>query len=173
MATADISRIVARFNDSLGDCCMSALTAPLVYSLLSTFDRTLSISPSSSADGDAIRRRAIASRANLQRLGFRGAGIALAVLAAVAIWITVTHSTAPKFSSNAAVIHQQLRTRLLSRHLGFQYIACATRNRRYDGVRIVRCDVNFGDPHVVAYCSVLRNGILLTSLDGAPIRCRQ
>jgi hypothetical protein len=132
-----------------------------------------SILSSSSADGDAIGRRAIASRANLQRLGSRAAVISLAVLAAVAVWIALTHSTAPKFSSDAAIIHQQLRTRLLSRHLGFQYIACATRNRRYDGVRVVRCNVNFGDPHVVAYCSVLRNGLLLSSLDGAPIRCRQ
>jgi hypothetical protein len=38
-------------------------------------------------------------------------------------------------------------------------------------VRVVRCNVDFGEPHIVAYCSVLRGGRLLTSEDDPAIPC--
>jgi hypothetical protein len=36
----------------------------------------------------------------------------------------------------------------------------------------VRCNVDFGDPHIEAYCSVLVNGRLVTDHDDASIPCR-
>jgi hypothetical protein len=36
---------------------------------------------------------------------------------------------------------------------------------------VVRCNVNYGDPHVVAYCSVLRDGRLVTSAEDKSIPC--
>ena len=52
------------------------------------------------------------------------------------------------------------------------WVACVRSGRRFDGVRVVRCNVDFGiDPHVQAYCAVLRGGRLLTSEDNPAIPC--
>ena len=39
------------------------------------------------------------------------------------------------------------------------------------GAAIVRCNVNFGDPHIEAYCSLLRNRQLVTDHDDPAIPC--
>jgi hypothetical protein len=41
----------------------------------------------------------------------------------------------------------------------------------YKGLPIVRCNVNFGDPHVEVYCSVLDHGRLVTNHENSAIPC--
>ncbi len=65
-----------------------------------------------------------------------------------------------------------LSRELRSQHLYFQYVACIRNGRFYRGHPIIRCNVNFGDPHVVAYCSVISAGRLLTSQQDPSIPCR-
>jgi hypothetical protein len=76
-------------------------------------------------------------------------------------------STASPAKFRTAII-----ARLRAQHLNYKWVACVSSGRHYGGVRIVRCNVDFGiDPHVEAYCSVLRGGRLLTSKDDHAIPC--
>jgi hypothetical protein len=65
-----------------------------------------------------------------------------------------------------------LRRELSSEHLNFQYVACIRNGRSYHGHPIIRCNVNFGDPHVEAYCSVILAHRLITSQQDPSIPCR-
>ena len=65
-----------------------------------------------------------------------------------------------------------LSLELRSEHLSFQYVACIRNGRAYYGHPIIRCNVNFGDPHVVAYCSVILAGRLVTSQQDPRIPCK-
>jgi hypothetical protein len=61
-----------------------------------------------------------------------------------------------------------------AQHLNYEWVACVPSGRRFEGVRVVRCNVDFGiDPHVEAYCSVLSDGRLLTSEVDPAIPCGQ
>jgi hypothetical protein len=64
-----------------------------------------------------------------------------------------------------------LSLELRSQHLSVQYVACIKNGRAYHGHPVIRCNVNFGDPHVVAYCSVIVAGRLVTSHQDPSILC--
>jgi hypothetical protein len=70
------------------------------------------------------------------------------------------------------VAKRLLTARLTARHLAFHWVACVRTGRAYKSVAIVRCNVDFGDPHIEAYCSVLRSGRLVTDHDDPSIPCR-
>jgi hypothetical protein len=70
------------------------------------------------------------------------------------------------------VAKRLLTARLHAKSLTFRWVACIRTGRRFQGVRIVRCNVDFGDPHIEAYCSVLRNGRLVTDHDDPAIPCK-
>jgi hypothetical protein len=76
----------------------------------------------------------------------------------------ITTGSVPKFRS--AVV-----ARLNAEGLNYHWVACVRSGNRFHGVPIVRCNVDFGEPHIVAYCSVFRNGRLLTSEDDPAIPC--
>ena len=65
-----------------------------------------------------------------------------------------------------------LSLELRSEHLSVQYVACIKNGRTYHGHPIIRCNVNFGDPHVVAYCSLIVAGRLVTSHQDPSIPCQ-
>lgn len=62
--------------------------------------------------------------------------------------------------------------RLHAERLNYKWVVCVRTPHRFRGVGVVRCNVDFGiDPHVEAYCSVLRGGALLTSEQDRSIPC--
>ena len=65
-----------------------------------------------------------------------------------------------------------LSLELRSQHLSVQDVVCIRNGRAYRGHPIIRCNVNFGDPHVVAYCSVILAGRLVTNQQDPAIPCR-
>ena len=65
----------------------------------------------------------------------------------------------------------KIAARLHQRLLRAHWIACVPSGRRYHDAAVVRCNVNFGDPHIQAYCSVMRGGRLVTQYDDAAIPC--
>lgn len=65
-----------------------------------------------------------------------------------------------------------LRLELRSEHLSFQDVTCIKNGRDYHGLPIIRCNVNFGDPHVEAYCSVISAGRLVTNYQNPSIPCK-
>jgi len=67
--------------------------------------------------------------------------------------------------------HAAIVSRLRQKHLAYHWVACVDTGRTFRGVGVVRCNVNFGDPHIVAYCTVLRQGTAVTQLDDPSIPC--
>lgn len=65
-----------------------------------------------------------------------------------------------------------LRTELRSEHLSFRYVTCVKNGRAYQDRPVIRCNVNFGDPHVQAYCTVIIDGRLVTNYQNPAIACR-
>jgi hypothetical protein len=68
-------------------------------------------------------------------------------------------------------IRRALTARLHSQHLSQHWVVCVPNGRVFRGHGIVRCNVNFGEPHITAYCSVLIGGKLLTQFDVKAIPC--
>ena len=52
-------------------------------------------------------------------------------------------------------IKSALKTRLHAQHLRVRHVYCIVNGRAYKQRAIVRCNVDFGEPHITAYCSVL------------------
>jgi hypothetical protein len=66
-----------------------------------------------------------------------------------------------------------MTTRLNDKHLDYRWVACVSVGRTYRHVAITRCNVNFGiDPHIEAYCLLLRHGTLVTNHEDPAIPCR-
>ena len=96
----------------------------------------------------------------------------LCALAAIAAGCgATTESTPAPKSSTPALARTLLTARLRAKQLDFRWVACVGNGRVFRGARIVRCNVNFGDPHIVPYCSVLVRGRLVTDHDDAAIPC--
>jgi hypothetical protein len=111
------------------------------------------------------------------RLWLGGAGLA-AVALIVVLLSTASGTGGPLPAAATAVttaspatFHRALVARLNAQHAGYRWVACVRSGKRFHGVPIVRCNVNFGDPHIQAYCSVFRGGRLLTSQEDPAIPC--
>lgn len=111
-----------------------------------------------------------------------GAALVLMFAAGVAAVITFAGGDAVGNSVTAGRVSSESRANfrvaiiasMRAQHLNYEWVACVPSGRRFDGVRVVRCNVDFGiDPHVEAYCSVLSNGRLLSSQDDSAIPCGQ
>ena len=63
--------------------------------------------------------------------------------------------------------------RLRAEHLSVRWVHCYADAATYHSVRVTRCKVNFGDPHIVQYCAVVIGGRLLTDHERRAIRCGQ
>ena len=64
-----------------------------------------------------------------------------------------------------ARVERLLGRRLASQHLSYRWVVCV----RERGV--FRCNVNFGDPHIVRYCAVVRAGRLVTDREDGRLHC--
>ena len=62
---------------------------------------------------------------------------------------------------------------LNGKHLTYHWVACLRSGRSFHGAAIVRCNVNFGDPHIEAYCIVLKDGKLYSDHDDPAIACQR
>lgn len=78
---------------------------------------------------------------------------------------------APYRTPSLAVAKQKLGVRMHQRLLRPHWIACVATGRQYRGAGVVRCNVNFGDPHIQAYCTVLQGERLVTQYDDGAIPC--
>ncbi len=100
-------------------------------------------------------------------------GVVLAGAIAILVFALTAGSDAkaPYRTPTVAVAKQKLAERLHQRLLRPHWIVCIPNGRRYQEAGVVRCNVNFGDPHIQAYCSVLRGDKLVTQYDDAAIPC--
>ncbi len=74
-------------------------------------------------------------------------------------------------TESPAAFQGALEARLFAQGLNYHWVVCVRTSHHFDGVSVVRCNVDFGEPHIQAYCSVLRDGRLLTSEQDHAIPC--
>ena len=75
-------------------------------------------------------------------------------------------------AASPLVAKQLLIRQLEAKQLDYTWIACIRNGRSYRSVPITRCNVGFGiDPHVEAYCIVLRGGELVSNFSDPAIPC--
>lgn len=97
--------------------------------------------------------------------------VALAIGGAVSILAFSRSDSNGAVTSDRAEIRQLLLARLHAHLLEPLEVVCIPSGRHYEGAAVIRCNVNYGDPHVEAVCSVLRGGDLVTSNDDRAIPC--
>jgi len=68
-------------------------------------------------------------------------------------------------------IRDALETRLAGKQLSFEWVYCLRTARSFEGRPIFRCNVNFGEPHIVIYCAIVDDGELITNREQPTIRC--
>jgi hypothetical protein len=71
------------------------------------------------------------------------------------------------------VVASQLRARLIARDLPPRWVVCVPTRTRLHGLTAYRCNVNFGDPHIEAYCAVLSPDRLAYAEWRQPVQGRQ
>lgn len=94
----------------------------------------------------------------------------IALLAAALAFMAGCGDTEEEAATPAGV-KAALEARLVDRHLSFEWVYCLRTKLEFEGHDIVRCNVNFGEPHIVIYCAVLDNGTLITNRERPAIRC--
>src|SRR5579862_1017548 len=60
-------------------------------------------------------------------------------------------------TERVAAFRSAVIDRMHRENLDYLWVDCVRTPHRFRGVRVVRCNVDFGEPHIVAYCSVLRD----------------
>ena len=105
-----------------------------------------------------------------------------AALVATVLFVFANRGTASRHQPGVALVAgirnpvkaagRTLSRELRSEHLSVQYVVCIKNGRAYRGLPVIRCNVNFGDPHVVAYCSVISAGRLITTQQDPAIPCK-
>ena len=83
-------------------------------------------------------------------------------------------SAAPRLSeASPQVAKRLLVAQLKAAQLDYTWIACVSVGRTYRHIPITRCNVGYGiDPHVEAYCMLLRNGRPVTNHADPAIPCK-
>jgi hypothetical protein len=78
---------------------------------------------------------------------------------------------APPPSPPLPAVRAALVRQLRSEYLTVRWAQCFRDARTYRSVRVTRCKVNFGDPHIVQYCVVIIGGRIVTDHQRRAIRC--
>ena len=97
----------------------------------------------------------------------RRAAVAAALAAAVAGLAGCGSSAEPA----VADVGKAVEARLLARRLSFEWVYCLRTTREVGGARVFRCNVNFGEPHIVIYCVTFEDGQLVTNRENPRIHC--
>jgi len=68
-------------------------------------------------------------------------------------------------------VRKAVEARLVSKSLSFKWVYCLGTERSFEDQPIFRCNVNFGEPHIVRYCATLEGGHLVTNREEPQMRC--
>jgi hypothetical protein len=98
-----------------------------------------------------------------------GAGVAIGLLASSGG--AGTPAAARITTASVATVRRAMIAKLRAGYVNYQWVTCVRTGARFHGVPVTRCNVEFGDPHVQAYCTVFRGGRLVTSEEDAAIPC--
>ena len=74
-------------------------------------------------------------------------------------------------NAKAADVRAALEDRLVGRKLSYRWVVCVRTKRSFAGSPIFRCNVNFGEPHIVRYCATLEDRQFVTNREEPEMRC--
>jgi hypothetical protein len=80
-----------------------------------------------------------------------------------------SHTTSA--STKATAVRAALEARLLGKKLSYRWVVCMRTKRSFARSPIFRCNVNFGEPHIVRYCATLEAGQFVTDREQPEMRC--
>jgi hypothetical protein len=99
-------------------------------------------------------------------------GAAVLVAGAIAAAVLATrNSDGANTATRAEVARVALISRLQASHLRYRWVVCIRTGRLFRHQGVVRCNVNFGDPHIEAYCSIIHRGRLVTDHETPSFTC--
>lgn len=104
----------------------------------------------------------------------RCSGLALTFVLALASMVLLVGcggSQTTPVSTKAAAVKAALEARLLEKKLSYRWVVCVRTKRSFAGSPIFRCNVNFGEPHIVRYCATLEDGRFVTNSEQPEMRC--
>jgi hypothetical protein len=106
----------------------------------------------------------------------RQAVVGAAVLAVCALAAAVLTTRSSDGASTVrvtqpAAVRAALIARLQRSHLSYRWVVCIRTGRVFRSHSVVRCNVNFGDPHIEAYCSIIDRGRLVTNHETPSFPC--
>jgi len=100
----------------------------------------------------------------------RRSGLVLAL--ALLLLLAACGSSQPtSAAATAGAVRAALEDRLLGKKLTYRWVVCFRTKRSFAGSPIFRCNVNFGEPHIVRYCATLEDGDLVTNREQSEMRC--
>jgi hypothetical protein len=94
--------------------------------------------------------------------------LALAVLLLLA---ACGGSPTTSVNAKAAAVRAALEARLVDKKLSYRWVVCVRTKRSFAGSRIFRCNLSFGEPHIVRYCATLDDGQFATNREQPEMRC--
>ena len=94
--------------------------------------------------------------------------LALALLLLLAACRSSNTTTA---GAEADEVRAALEARLLGKNLSYRWVVCVRTEASFGGSQVFRCNVNFGEPHIVRYCATLEAGQFVTNREQPEMRC--
>ena len=98
-------------------------------------------------------------------------GACLLALAVLLLVVACGSSGSTSAGATSDEVRAALEARLLGKKLSYRWVVCVRTKRSLAGSPIFRCNVNFGEPHVVRYCATLEDGRLVTNREQPEMRC--
>ena len=97
---------------------------------------------------------------------------ALLLALALLLLLAACGSSQPtSVAATTGAVRAALEDRLLARKLSYRWVVCVRTKRSFAGNSIFRCNVNFGEPHIVRYCATLEDGQFVTNREQPEMRC--
>jgi hypothetical protein len=94
-------------------------------------------------------------------------------VAALALLAGCGGTSSPYRAATPQVAKKLMIRYLDGKRLRYRWVACLQTGRSFKGAAIARCNVNFGDPHIEAYCIVLKGGKLYSDHQDPAIPCQR
>ena len=98
-------------------------------------------------------------------------GALLLALEVLLLVVACGSSDSTSASAKSDEVRAALEARLMEKKLSYRWVVCARTKRSFAGSPIFRCNVNFGEPHIVRYCAALEAGQFVTNREQPKMRC--
>lgn len=95
----------------------------------------------------------------------------LLALASLLLLTACGSSPSTSAAATTGAVRAALEDRLVGKKLTYRWVVCVRTKRSFGGSPIFRCNVNFGEPHIVRYCATLEDGDLVTNREQSGMRC--